>query len=193
MLAEPWNQAHQESRRAESALQRMRFMESLLQWMQLSVAVESLHRRQLVPIDLRREDQAGADCGAVEQDRTGATDPMFAADVRAGKSELLAQEVAQQEPWLDGASVRDSIDGDTDGVLTVHREAPEGLERMAEPAVGVTERAAGREKRSNDTPEQAGRKGMSCTLASSACRSAVRRISLPRSGSRTLRTARRLT
>ena len=50
-----------------------------------------------------RGHQTGHHRHAVQQDGTGAADAMLAADVGPGQAQLVAQEVAQQQPWFDGA------------------------------------------------------------------------------------------
>ena len=52
---------------------------------------------------------------AVEQDGAGAALARVASDVRAGEHQRLAEEVDEQEPRLDLASVARSVDGDGDG------------------------------------------------------------------------------
>ena len=54
----------------------------------------------LAPVGLHGERQAGARGDAVDLDRAGAADAVLAADMRAGRAQLMAQEIGQQHARL---------------------------------------------------------------------------------------------
>ncbi len=86
--------------------------EGLLQRMQVIHGPQSLDGENLVAIGLHGEHQAGADRLSVEQDGARAAHAVLAADVRAGQTQLVAQEVAQQQARLDGPFILGAVDGD---------------------------------------------------------------------------------
>ena len=57
-------------------------------------------------VGLHGEHDAGAHRLAVEEHRAGAADAVLAADVRAGQTQLVPQEVAEQKARLDGRARR---------------------------------------------------------------------------------------
>src|SRR5439155_16992384 len=86
----------QHAGRAEAALQPVMLAERLLQRVELAVAHQALDRAELGAVGLDGEHDARARGLAVEHDRARAADPVLAADVRAGESEILADEVDQE-------------------------------------------------------------------------------------------------
>ena len=84
-LAQQRVRGHQETRRAETALQRMIFLERLLQRAERAIGRETFHRRELGLIRLYRQHQAGADRRAVMLHRATAAYAMLAADVGSGQ------------------------------------------------------------------------------------------------------------
>src|SRR4051812_43832152 len=119
VLAQVRLDRHEEARRAEAALQRMRLVERSLQWMQLALAREPLNRRQGATVRLHGEHEARAHGLAVELDRAGAAHALLAADLRAGEAGAVANEVGQQGARLDLAVVRTAVQLDAD----LHRSA----------------------------------------------------------------------
>src|SRR5262249_39688885 len=111
---------HQHARRTEPALQAVMVPEGLLQRMQLVRGSQALDRTELGTVRLHGEHQTRADGAAVHLDRARPTDPVLASEVQAGESEILAQEVTQQEAWLDLALVLHAVDGDRDPMLLAH-------------------------------------------------------------------------
>ena len=85
-----------EPRRAEAALHGARVDERLLHRVQVAVLGETLDRRHVVPVRLRREHEAGADERAVEQHRARAALALLARVLRAREAELLAQREEQR-------------------------------------------------------------------------------------------------
>src|SRR5262249_12784851 len=110
ILPQQLQSGHQKARRTISALQAVAIRESLLQWMQLSVLLESLHGGNLGSIGLHREGRARLYRAAVEQHRAGSAIRRVASDVCPGKFKRLPQEFDQQLPRIDFASVLLSVD-----------------------------------------------------------------------------------
>src|SRR5262249_24623595 len=65
-------------------------------------------------IALPREHQAAAHDHAVDAQRAGATDAVFAADMAAGEAEGLAQEIDDGLPRIDALAHRLAVDRDRD-------------------------------------------------------------------------------
>src|SRR5439155_20957359 len=115
VVAQERDERHEDAGGAEAALQRVRFAEGGLQRVELvGGGREAFDGRQLSAVRLHREHQAGAHRLAVEQHGAGAAHAVLAADVGAGEPQVLAQEVAQEEPRLDVAPVLDPVDGHVD-------------------------------------------------------------------------------
>jgi hypothetical protein len=73
----------------------MMFVKRLLKGMKIAVRGQAFDRPQFGTIGLNRQHNAGANCFAVEMDRTGAAHTVFAANMRTGQSKLLTQKVRQ--------------------------------------------------------------------------------------------------
>src|SRR5439155_7943737 len=84
-----------EPRRAEAALHRSCLDERGLHGMELAVLREPLDRHDLVPVRLRREDEARADERAVEQHRARAALALPARVLRPRQAEPLAEREEQ--------------------------------------------------------------------------------------------------
>src|SRR5579885_3179197 len=94
IFAQQLDQRRQNSRRAEAALQAMIIAERLLQRVQrLAVGRDAFDRHDLVAVGLHREHQARAGRTAVEQNGAGAADAVLAAQMRAGKAQIVPQEI----------------------------------------------------------------------------------------------------
>src|SRR5947208_3134170 len=108
VVAQERDERHEDAGGAEAALQRVRLAESRLQRVELVRAArrEALDGRQLSAVRLHREHQAGAHRLAVEQHGAGAAHAVLAADVGAGEPQVLAEEVAQDQPVLAAVYVR---------------------------------------------------------------------------------------
>ena len=75
-------------------------------------------------VGLRREHQARADGGAIDDHRAGAAHAMLAADMRAGEQEIVTQKVAQQQARFHATPIGCAVHGDGDLVpISVH-DAP---------------------------------------------------------------------
>ena len=87
--------------RAKTALQRVMALERRLQNAEaVGRRRQAFHGPDLAAVDLRGKRQAGPRRLAVDDDGAGAAHPMFAADIGAGRADLMAQEIGQQQPRL---------------------------------------------------------------------------------------------
>jgi hypothetical protein len=92
---EQGRQRHQQTRRAEAALQRVMLAERDLQRRQRAVGPrQAFDRIDPAAVGLHRQAQAGARGHAVEPHRAGAAHAVLAPDMGAGFAQLVAQEVA---------------------------------------------------------------------------------------------------
>ena len=122
MVAQKRRQRHQETGRAEAALQAVRLAERSLQWVQLACRTgEGFNGLEFVSVGLDGKHDASADSLTVEQNRARTTDAVLAADVGAGEPELLADEIAQQQARFDFALMANAVDGEVDGNSAAHR------------------------------------------------------------------------
>jgi hypothetical protein len=127
VVAEERSHAHQNSRRAEAALESVRLTECCLKRVErVGCGGQSFDRHDLVTVRLHREEEARSHRVAVEEHRAGTADPMLATDVGAGQPELVPEEVAEQEPGLDAPLVRGSIHCDADAQGGAHELPPSG-------------------------------------------------------------------
>jgi hypothetical protein len=107
--------SHHHARGAEAALQTVLLEKPLLDGMECRTIRQTLDGLQVVTIRLDREHGAGLDRLAVEQDRARAAARGVAADVGPGQSQILPDQVNQQQPGLDLGAVGSAIDGHTHG------------------------------------------------------------------------------
>src|SRR5215831_3648010 len=84
ILAQQIGDRHQHARRAKAALQRMMLMEGFLHGIELVDAAEAFDGLDHRSVGLHGEHQAGACAITVDDDGAGATNPVLAADMRAG-------------------------------------------------------------------------------------------------------------
>src|SRR5213596_75823 len=114
MLAQERHERHEDARRAEAALQPVGLAERGLERMQRiappRAVRQPLDRRDVVPIRLDGEHQAGAHRLAVQQHGTGAAHAVLASNVRAGETQLVAQEVGEEQPRLHRALMAYAVD-----------------------------------------------------------------------------------
>src|SRR5687767_12251934 len=103
---------HQKARRAKSALQAMVIDESLLQRMQLVPGCQTLDRAYLFPLRLDSKHQAGTDRLAINHHSAGATDAVFAADMRSGLPAFVADGIDQSAARLHAYGVIMPVDGE---------------------------------------------------------------------------------
>ena len=94
----------------------------LLDRMQFAgTAGEPLDGREFMAIGLHRQHQAGTHRRAIQQDRAGAANAVFAADMGAGELQFVAQEIAEQHPGFDAAAISRAVDRQLDVVpLRLH-------------------------------------------------------------------------
>jgi hypothetical protein len=96
VLSQQGFDGQQKARRTEATLKAVRFMEGLLDRMQLSRARrQTFHRSQLGTICLHREEQARAHGLTVPQDGARAAYAVLAAHVGTSQAKMIAQEVNQ--------------------------------------------------------------------------------------------------
>src|SRR5438067_3693527 len=102
VLGQEREDRHQETGRAESALESVAAAKRLLDRVELSVGRgERLDGANLGPVALGREGEAGARRAAVDRDGAAPADPVLAAHMRPREARLVTDEVGQQEPRLD--------------------------------------------------------------------------------------------
>ena len=93
VLVEKGRHGHEDAGRAVAALQAVMIVHRLLQRMICAVlAGEAFDRRNRVIVRLHGEHQAGAHRLAIEKDGAGAADAVLAADMGAGKRQIVANE-----------------------------------------------------------------------------------------------------
>src|SRR5262249_50089357 len=115
---------HEHARRAEPALQGVAFLKRLLQRMHPGFGCQPLDGLDRGAISLHGEHQAGPDSHTVENNRAGAADAMLAAKMRARKTKVLAEEVAQMHARLSLARIALLIHGQFDAALSTHLGPP---------------------------------------------------------------------
>jgi hypothetical protein len=71
-------------------------------------------------IGLHGEHEAGAHGGAIHQHGASAADAMFAADMRAGERQLLAQEIRQMHARINCRFHHAPVDAELDGAWVKH-------------------------------------------------------------------------
>ena len=96
---------HQETGRAEPALQGVMFDEGALQRVQDTALRQPLDGADRAALGLHREDQAGAHRIAVEQYRARAADAVLATHMRAGQPAIVADRIEQGAARLHAQSV----------------------------------------------------------------------------------------
>jgi hypothetical protein len=111
---------HEQARGAETALQGMVLLKRLLQRMQRVALRQALDGHQLSAIGLHGEHETGTHGGTVIQDCTRPADAMFAAEMRAGEVQLLAQEIGQRHAHGGRAFVDRTVDGQVDATRCLH-------------------------------------------------------------------------
>ena len=116
---------HEDAGGAEAALQGVMLPEGLLQRMEIAVRRQPFDRLDRRAVGLNREQKAGPDRCAVEADGAGSAHAMLAADVRAGQSQGVTEEVRQQQPRLDELAVAPTVDGYGDRVHAAAAHARE--------------------------------------------------------------------
>ena len=111
ILLQPGQDRHQDTRRAEAALQAVGLLKGGLQGVQGAIGLgQAFDRAELGAVGLHREKQASAHRLTIHQDGAGTTDTVLTAHMGAGEAEVVAQEVGQQQPRFDGSLVGLSVD-----------------------------------------------------------------------------------
>src|SRR5689334_12244959 len=87
--------------RTEAALQRMMLAEARLKGREGLIVRKPFDRDDFAVLSLHREHQAAADRLAIEEHCAGTTNPVLAADMRPGQSQLMAQAIGKRQARLD--------------------------------------------------------------------------------------------
>jgi len=90
---EEGDEGHQETRGAKTALQRVFIGEGLLQRVQVFRSSKRFHGANFVTVSLNRENKAGADGFAIEEDGAGTANAMLAAHMSSQQTQVMAQEI----------------------------------------------------------------------------------------------------
>src|SRR5207253_2994924 len=96
---------------AKAALQAMTLLERRLHRMQFAVGREAFDGRDLGAFRLDGKDRARLDRVTVDQHGAGTALPGVAADVRAGQSKVVADEIDEQRARIDFRAYRLVVDG----------------------------------------------------------------------------------
>ena len=106
--------ADQHAGRAETALQRIAPLECLLQIGNDAGIRDAFDGFDFGAVALHGKDEAAAHHLAVDQHRAGAADAVLAADMAAGQSQILAQEIDQRLARLDALAHVLAVDAQAD-------------------------------------------------------------------------------
>src|ERR671917_704478 len=110
LLPEQAYGGHDHAGRAITALQPVRLVEGLLHRMPEAVLPDTLHRRDLGPVGLHREDRTRLDRLAVYVDGARAATRGVATRMHAPDPEVLPEMVEQEQPGLHLRHVRAAVD-----------------------------------------------------------------------------------
>ena len=124
---------HDHPRRAVAALEAVLFPEAVLQRMQVAVRREPLDRRDRRAVGLDREDRARLRAAAVDEDGAGSALAGVAPDVRAGQTQLFAEEVDEEHARVDVSLANLAVDG--------HRDLGHGLSLSRERRIAYSKKA----------------------------------------------------
>src|ERR1700722_3468717 len=123
VIAQEAIQRHQDAGGAKAALQRVIALERRLQNAEArGRRRKPLYGPDIAALDLHGKRQAGARRRAVDADGAGAANTMLAADMGAGHSELMSQEIGQQQPRLRLATAWLAVQREAEGM------SPAGLQ-----------------------------------------------------------------
>jgi hypothetical protein len=87
-------------------------------WQRLArVARQALDRRQFTAAAIDREQQAGVDRGAVDEDRAGAAFAFAAAIFGAGQADHVAQQLQRAQADVDAGALLDTVEPEADFML----------------------------------------------------------------------------
>ena len=109
-MPEKVRDCHDETGRAEAALEAMMLTEGLLDPTQAVDLPLTFDGFDLQAIDLDRKSQTRARASTVQKYGAGTAHSMFAADMRSGEGQFLTQEIAKKHPRFDGAGVGYPVD-----------------------------------------------------------------------------------
>jgi hypothetical protein len=114
VIAQECRQRHQKTRSAETTLEAVRLTKGRLKRIQISGRSKTLDGLEIVSGGLNREHDARADRFCIEQNGAGAAHAVLAPDMRARKTELLPDEIAEEQARLNVTVVANAVDGDGD-------------------------------------------------------------------------------
>ena len=96
---------------AVAALQSVRLAETVLQHAHRSIGIaEPFDGRDLLAIDLRREDKTGTNRFAIEEHAACTANAVLAADVRTGQTQFVTQKIDERRARSRDACSRDAVD-----------------------------------------------------------------------------------
>ena len=117
VIAQEAIERHQDAGRAKAALKRVVALERRLQdaetagrWRQ------ALHGPNLATVDLNGEREASACRFPINVDGAGAAHAVLATDMGAGRADLMAQKIGQQQPGLGLTRARLAVQREANGV-----------------------------------------------------------------------------
>ena len=108
---------HDHARRAVTALKGVIFHECFLHRIELAVFGQAFDRRHFASVRLHGKMETGFHHFAVEQHRARAALADHAADVRAGKTDILAQKMREQNTRLDVFFIKPAVNSDSDSLF----------------------------------------------------------------------------
>jgi hypothetical protein len=76
-------------------------MEAFLDWAEGAILQDALNCQNLSTVGLDGQHCAGFDCFTIKMNGAGAARRGVAANVRPGEIQILAQEMNQEQAWLD--------------------------------------------------------------------------------------------
>src|SRR3954451_357314 len=117
-------ESNQDARGAEAALQRVMTTECCLQNREpTGLRRKALDRADASAVGLHGEREAGARRYAIDLDGAGTAHAMLAADMGAGETETVAQEIGEQHAWFGVGLMRAAVDFQTDCMARVGAQA----------------------------------------------------------------------
>src|SRR5712691_1380863 len=100
--------------------------------MQLAVRSETFDGGHACAVSLHRQHRARFDGLAVDENRTRAALTGVTADIGSGEAECVAQEMDEEQTWLDLSGLPCAVDRERDSVFHADLRGLEGLPRKVE-------------------------------------------------------------
>jgi hypothetical protein len=101
--------SHQHSGSTVTALQAVLLEKSVLKRVQFAILLESFDGHQLTTVCLHGESSARLDCVSIHNNRARATMTGIATDVRSSEPQHVANEMDQEQSWLNFGCVLNAI------------------------------------------------------------------------------------